>query len=331
MYRPTDRFVWDFWLARNAGVWHLFHLQAPRSLDPDQRHWEASVGHATSTDLRSWGSQPTVVTAGPPGSWDDTAIWTGSIHRYDSRWWLMAYTGITREDGRIVERIGLAWSTDLYSWTKDPANPVLVSDPRWYEQPGRSRWQHGWRDPFIVRTATGWAMLISARVLGVAGERAGSLALATSPDAQTWTARPPIKGTSGYFAELEVPQLLVENGRRHLIFSARGNEPWTGRDGGCAGPKIGTYQFVGYEPFGPYVDPPLLVEGDRRGSTYGGRVIRRAAGDFVYMAFLDGGAGSFEGAISDPAPVCLDEVTGRLVPSRDARSTGGNGAEDREP
>ena len=313
MYRPQDRYAWDFWLAHHAGVWHLFHLQAPRALHPDDRHWQASVGHATSADLRCWESQPTALEAGPPGSWDDTAIWTGSVHRYDGDRWLMAYTGITREGNHVVERIGLAWSNDLCSWRKDPANPVLESDPRWYERPGGSSWQHGWRDPFIVRTADGWAMLVSARVLGTAPERAGAVALATSPDARMWTVQPPIRGTGGHFAEVEVPQLLAAGGRQHLIFSARSNGPWPVGDGRRTGPKTGTFQLLGGEPFGPYTEPPSLIDGDRRGSRYGGRIISHPAGDLEYMAFLDGGSDSFVGAISEPVPVQIDEVSRRLV------------------
>ncbi len=45
-----DKWVWDLWLAPEKvdGNWHIFFLQAPRSLiDPDLRHANATVGHAT--------------------------------------------------------------------------------------------------------------------------------------------------------------------------------------------------------------------------------------------------------------------------------------------
>jgi len=270
------------------------------------------VGHAVSKDLETWIPQPTALPTGPPGSWDDMAIWTGSVHRYDRNRWLMAYTGITREAGHIVERIGLAWSTDLSRWVKDARNPVVTSDRRWYEQPGGSGWQHGWRDPYLVRTEDGWAMLISARFLGLEADRAGAVALATSPDCHEWTVKPPIAGTSGYFAEVEVPQLLTLAGRHHLIFSARTNGPWPTTSGGAPTPKIGSFALSGERPFGPYSEPPSLVDGDEKGTRYGGRIITDVDGGLAYMAFLDGGSDSFVGAISDPTPVEVHAATGQL-------------------
>ena len=55
MLRLDDHWVWDSWVADDGRTYHLFFLQAPRSLgDPDLRHVHATVGHATSTDLVSW-------------------------------------------------------------------------------------------------------------------------------------------------------------------------------------------------------------------------------------------------------------------------------------
>ena len=49
--------VWDFWLADDGEQYHMFFLHAPRALgDPDLRHRSARIGHATSTDLRTWTS-----------------------------------------------------------------------------------------------------------------------------------------------------------------------------------------------------------------------------------------------------------------------------------
>ena len=57
--RLPDKWVWDFWLAQDGPDYHIFYLQAPRSLsDPDLRHWNVSVGHAVSQNLRDWGILP---------------------------------------------------------------------------------------------------------------------------------------------------------------------------------------------------------------------------------------------------------------------------------
>ena len=52
MLRLEDHWVWDSWIADDGDLYHLFFLQAPRSLvDPGKRHTAATVGHATSRDL----------------------------------------------------------------------------------------------------------------------------------------------------------------------------------------------------------------------------------------------------------------------------------------
>ena len=148
----ADRWVWDFWLVHDGAAHHAFYLQAPRSLgDPDLRHWNVSVGHAVSHDLRSWSVLPDALTPGPPAAWDDFTTWTGSVVRADDRW-AMLYTGASRLEEGLVQRIGLAWSDDLVTWHKDDANPVMEADRRWYERLDAGVWHdEAWRDPTVVR------------------------------------------------------------------------------------------------------------------------------------------------------------------------------------
>ena len=128
--RLPDKWVWDFWLARDAQQHHVFYLQAPRSLRRSElRHHNASIGHAVSSDLRRWRVLPDALHPGPPGSWDDLATWTGSVIEHDGRWHML-YTGINRSEGGLIQRIGLAVSEDLTHWSKHPANPVLEADSR---------------------------------------------------------------------------------------------------------------------------------------------------------------------------------------------------------
>ncbi len=306
--------MWDFWLVQEESLWHLFHLQAPRSLPPVERHWHATVGHAVSSDLVEWTPRATAVVPGAAGEWDDLAIWTGSVIRHHSGRWLMAYTGMTRRGGHHVERIGLAWSDDLDSWEKDPSNPVLASDPRWYERPGTTTWQHGWRDPFLTRThGDGYAMLLSARVADAEDPyRAGAVGLATSPDGLRWTARPPLPGTGGHFAQLEVPQLVEAGGRHHLIFSTNSDGPWP-RNDPSGSPRIGTAELIGDRPFGPYTEPPSFIDADATGAHYAGRVVPVGSQRYVYLAFSDGGNDAFRGGVCDPVEVHLDHESGRFV------------------
>ena len=126
--------MWDFWLVRDGTDYHAFYLQAPRSLgDPELRHLNASIGHAVSKDLRHWRVLPDALDAGPPGAWDDRAVWTGCVVWARGRWH-MFYTGVSVEDDTVVQRAGLATSEDLIRWRKHPKNPLIEADPRYYEQ-----------------------------------------------------------------------------------------------------------------------------------------------------------------------------------------------------
>src|SRR4051812_1228354 len=114
----ADKWAWDFWLAQDGGNYHLFFLQADKSLgDPDLRHWNVSIGHAVSTDLRSWKALGTCLAPARGPAFDDGTTWTGSIIRHDGLWHLF-YTGTSTSEDRKKQRIGLATSTDLHRWQR---------------------------------------------------------------------------------------------------------------------------------------------------------------------------------------------------------------------
>jgi beta-fructofuranosidase len=115
----NTHWIWDSWIADDGEDYHLFYLQAPRSLgDVALRHLEASVGHARSADLVTWEEPPQAL--GPtPGAWDDLSIWTGSTVLGDDGVWRTYYTATnTRGYGVRDQRIGLAESDDLIAWRK---------------------------------------------------------------------------------------------------------------------------------------------------------------------------------------------------------------------
>ena len=305
-----DRWVWDFWPIVDDGRVHLYYLQAPRSLgDPELRHLNATVGHASSTDLSNWEIHDDALHPGEPGAWDDAAIWTGSACRADDDW-LMLYTGITLEEGRPVERIGLARSTDLHTWHKHDANPVIETDPRWYESPHTSdRWQHGWRDPHIGKTPDGFEALISARTSQGPSRYRGSIGRATSADAIHWTVHPPVFAP-GRFSEIEVPH-RHRIGRRDLLFvSTHKTDPAHDVDGHDL---IGTRCF---SRVGQNWDIRVggWLDSDAGGSTYTARPIRVDGRWWVLrtVAFVDG---EYVAAIDDPKPLDAAMLGGPLLPA----------------
>ena len=299
----ADRWVWDFWLVREAGLWHVFFLHAPQTPhDPDRRHFSATIGHAVSTDLASWRPDEDALTPGPAGSWDDVATWTGSVVPHPDEGWAMLYTGVgSREEG-LVQRIGMARSHDLQTWAKHPGNPVVEADARWYEMLDTRIWfDQAWRDPWVVRdpsTGVYHAFITARSRSGDPGQR-GVVGHCTSTDLITWDVDKPIVAPSGY-GYMEVPQVFRMNGLWHLLFSAPAWAQVARTEPHCTG----TFHAISERIDGPYEErAPLYC--DAIGSTYGGKVVDGDAGP-VFLAFHNrDDAGRFVGGLTDPLPIRL--------------------------
>ncbi len=315
MLRLTDQWVWDFWSASEGNSHHVFFLQAPRSLgDPELRHVNATVGHAVSTDLSTWALLPDALRPGPVGSWDDLAIWTGSIICADGRW-RMLYTGVSRAENGLVQRIGLATSTDLVTWEKYPANPLIEADPRWYELLDPSLLQgQAWRDPWLFADpeGNGYHALITARARDGPPEERGVIGHAWSRDLVHWEVRPPIT-EAGEFGQLEVPQTVEVEGRSFLLFSTAAehvSRARLARLGGLA--HTGVYTCAGKSLLGPFdlARDATMIAND---TLYVGRVVSRRGQQPVLMAFVNkDDSGQFVGELTDPLPLAVDPG-GRLV------------------
>jgi beta-fructofuranosidase len=312
VFIPEQHYLWDFRLVSpqewrdQYGLYHLFYLQAPRSLhDPMLRHGMATVGHAVSHDLRHWVYDGTVLEAGQPGSWDDRAIWTGSVTIRDGLAY-MFYTGISQTEQVPIQRIGLAVSTDLTHWERYPGNPLLEVDTRWYEPQSAELWdEQTWRDPYVVYASDEgtYYMFLSARVNAGPYDGRGVIGLAHSIDLLSWEILPPVS-IPGDFTEMEVPQVLLLNGRYYLLFCATRHAAarlsrTTGRG------WVGTYYLIADTLTGPYyplTDEPLVADIDD--TYYAGKLIPGSAGALFFLAWRQwDDAGNFCGGLSDPAEV----------------------------
>jgi beta-fructofuranosidase len=310
-----DHWVWDFWHVADGDTHHLFFLKAPRSLgDPDLRHWHPAIGHAVSPDLRTWTVLPDALAPTPPPAWDDHTTWTGSVVRFRGRWHLF-YTGTSRADDGLVQRIGHAESADLVTWERAGEDPAFELDERWYDTLDLEEWHdQAWRDPFLIHHGGEWHALVTARRRGGHSRERGTIGHATSADLVSWTVRPPLTEGSP-FGHLEIPAVHEVEGRWYLLFSTStdvvspNHVPTTvaptGAGGTFAVPSTGG-------PLGPWDwDRLRLVLGD---GWYGVKLIdppaldgAGGAGDVTALAWRErGGDGHFGGWISDPMPVVLD-------------------------
>ena len=299
MLHPTDRWVWDSWLADTGSEYHLFFLQAPKSLgDPLERHWHATVGHAVSSDLRNWRELGTVLTSGPAGSWEEMAIWTGSVIAHEGTWY-MFYTGTRRADPGVEQRVGLATSSDLSSWAWVREGPVIELDPRWYERVEYD----AWRDPWILRDpdGDGFHALLTARATQGPDDARGVIGHAWSADLRHWEVLPPLS-EPGEFGHLEVPQAVMIGDTPVLVFSVGLDRFSHARRARLPHEEAGTYLAIGETLLGPWD-----VAGARRlpvPDLYAARVVLDRAGKWQVIGFSDGSAhGAFEGSIIDPIPL----------------------------
>lgn len=308
VFIPDKHLLWDFWIVSpqewgdQSEPYHLYYLQAPRALsDPNLRHGQATVGHAVSRDLWHWEQYGTALEAGRPGSWDDRAIWTGSVIVRNGLAY-MFYTATSKAENAPVQRIGLAVSSDLVHWERDPGNPLLEVDTRWYEPQNPDRHEaQTWRDPYVIYSPDEetFYMFLSARVNTGPYDGRGVIGLARSSNLLSWEVLPPVS-IPGDFTEMEVPQVIALNGRYYLLFCATRHNAEQG-----VANWSGTHYLVADNLTGPYrqlTDEPLVA--DAVGTYYASKLVRDNAGALNFLAWRQWDeAGNFCGGLSNPATV----------------------------
>jgi beta-fructofuranosidase len=309
--RLPDHWVWDSWVALDGDAYHLFFLRASRALlDPHRRHLRAAIGHAVSTDLRSWTLLPDALVHADPPAWDGQAVWTGSVVRGPDGTWYLFYTGVVRHRWAPEQRIGLAVSTDLIRWRRLQPTPVVEADPRWYAcidgVPGASL---AWRDPYVFPDpeGDGWHMVITARSASGPPRWRGVIGHARSHNLVDWEVQPPLTAPAG-FGQLEVAQVQLLDGRAVLVFSCPAQDVAGDRRPG-AGVHATTWTVAGGRIADGW-DVSAAVPFPHR-TLYSGRLLRGPDGGLCLLGFRNLEDGVFVGEILDPVPV--DWVGDRLI------------------
>ncbi len=149
MIPPTPYRAKEFALVFSNGLFHMFYMRHNMSGVEDST--ERDIGHAVSVDMVAW-TQLSPVLPIRPDKWDNLHVWSPTMIEQDGTWY-MFYTGVTAVPGAggELQRIGVATSTDLFSWQR-------------YDQPAFSGTMVPWafsdsstyagcqfRDPFVMR------------------------------------------------------------------------------------------------------------------------------------------------------------------------------------
>ncbi|MHB8078153.1 MAG: family 43 glycosylhydrolase [Candidatus Krumholzibacteriia bacterium] len=228
----------DFTAALDdAGRLRLWYTRYPRytewQTEPDNTR---DFGAESSRDFVAWASHAPLLDVATSGGWDGDHVWAPSVVRNpdDGRWYLF-YTGVDEVSplpARHRERIGVAVSDDLESWSRAPFNdcPETTGDGCLFDcnlpwtawSDTTVDWTHQCRDPNVTRGDDGTWYLVYATVTAPFTYQM-AIGLAASTDLRHWTDLGPVPGTQSGMAES--PHLLRREGTWYLF--------WTfDRDGG---------------------------------------------------------------------------------------------------
>jgi len=203
--------VKDHAVVFQGGLYHVFFIQSLPQEPGEYMRTERWLGHITSPDLRHWTHQDSILPV-VPGTWESKFIWAPKIIEspIGQGWW-MYYTGA---DEDVCQRIGLAFSSDLFNWVRSQDSPVYV--------PGRwADWEEGdWancRDPEVFAQDGDPNLYLFSTALTT--HNFGALGLATSQNGLDWED----SGTPFFVNDdslmIESTQMVRdESGLYHLFF-----------------------------------------------------------------------------------------------------------------
>ena len=165
----NDKWIWDFWLAQDGADWHIYFLQADKSLlDPELRHRNVTQAHAISQDLVNWKHLGPCLTPSTGDGFDSWITGTGSVVKDDAGVWHLFYTGTPHAENGMKQRIGHATSKDMHSRVRvgdrlclDLTGPNAAA----YEEYTPGHWyDRAMRDPWVIRDpdGEGWIIYFTA-------------------------------------------------------------------------------------------------------------------------------------------------------------------------
>jgi hypothetical protein len=189
----------------DSGMWHLFGITGKEPANPAN---EKFFLHATAKDMYGpWVKQKPVMQVDPDAG--ETVVWAPYVLKHDSRYWMFYCGG---GESHMQYRINLATSSDLVSWTRSPANPMVLDG---YDA----------RDPMVLRVGSQWVLYYCATESPGGGNHV--VIAATSSDLIHWTGREivfrsPQTGTFG--GPTESPYVVAKDNKYYLFLCT--NNPY---------------------------------------------------------------------------------------------------------
>ena len=259
-YRPANGQVGDTWYMQREGLTHMFLLSG------------GNVGHATSSDLIHWDEQPTAVSRGLAGSYDEEELWTGCTVEHGGAIYLY-YCNNKIQNGRKRQGMSLATSKDGgKTFTKYAGNPVFEPDPKWYYTINdpvppfgyHARPMTDCRDLIAVKDPSGgWLGYVVMRRKGTDAFNSACIGLWHSKDLVHWESRGPCFTPNRHNC-VEVPDVFKLGEHWYmLLLSSNGygqSNRWT--DPGIAQCTIVAMADKPEGPFEEVMDNFIVVAND---------------------------------------------------------------------
>jgi sucrose-6-phosphate hydrolase SacC (GH32 family) len=264
-YRPKEfAFIFD------GRLFHLFYMRHDFTA-PHDDSTEVDVGHAVSADLTHWSQRDPVLHVRPE-NWDNLHVWAPTIVFHDSVY-SMYYAGVTNVPYpyRAYQRIGLATSTDLVSWTRYDA-PAYEGNMVPWALADSSRFEGcQFRDPFVMEDPAApdhWLMYFSATPRDAADQLILGVA-SSGPGLAPWQDLKPLWNTDAahFLGYVESPCVFPHDGRWYLFFTTNSGHPirFQHSDSPTADSTgwVGTYRLYDNAPYSdPWFAPEYLKVGE---------------------------------------------------------------------
>lgn len=236
----TNRYALHLFYIRH-NYWYYQPPDSQQKWQPDLD--EKNFGHAWTSDFVSWhGPAPgdkadTTQIKARPGKFDELHVWAPTIVKKSNGdpTFYMFYTGVRNEGGKQHQRIGVATSTDLNTWTQ--VDTVVLSAPQieWVKKNPSVHYggSQQLRDPFVMEYPVGSGNYIMYFVAvdsttGTAEDMA--VGAATSTDLRTWAPLPkPFAATErptfqGHTHVVESPHVFKHKGQWWMPYTVGQNE-----------------------------------------------------------------------------------------------------------
>jgi hypothetical protein len=312
-YSPKGYFIWDAWYLVLEGIVHVFHLQSLRpGYCPEEYDWRW-FGHAMSRDLVHWEVCTPVLGPDPQNPIDNNQPWTGCVTWNDDSAYLF-YT--MRPVGTVLEqqRIGLALSSDCYTFQRYSGNPIIEPDNRWYATIDRPiKGMQDCRDlSIVIDPKGGWFGLYTARLQeGSELPELNCIACIHSYDLIHWEHLPPAFVPKKYCVT-EVVDVFKLNDLYYLTLQTGNNY---GNRGLFSDPfvTIGTIYAIAEQPQGPYheLDENVLFGANQFGPLSARSILFNGVRYILYtdherIGATDCGRSALIGTLSTPKKLGTD-------------------------